>query len=119
MSLILAASLVGLAMVALMVWASQPNMQLLYGNLDAEEAGDIVEKLEQKGVKFETGRNGNSIYVESSKVHRLRWSWRQKEWSRRGTDRSFELFDQGSFGISDFVQRTNYLRAIKGNWSEP
>ena len=50
-SLILAASLVGLAMVALMVWASQPNMQILYGNLDAEEAGEIVEKLEQKGVK--------------------------------------------------------------------
>ena len=113
-SLILAASLVGLAMVALMVWASQPNMQLLYGNLDAEEAGDIVEKLEQKGVKFETGRNGNSIYVESSKVHRLRWELASEGMVPSGNGPGFELFDQGSFGISDFVQRTNYLRAIKG-----
>jgi len=26
----------------------------------------------------------------------------------------FEIFDRGNFGISDFVQRTNYLRAIQG-----
>jgi flagellar M-ring protein FliF len=26
----------------------------------------------------------------------------------------FEIFDKGQFGLSDFVQRTNYLRAIQG-----
>ncbi len=113
-SLVLAASMVGMAMVALMVWASQPSMSLLYGNLDAEEAGDIVTKLEQKGVSFETGKNGNSIYVESGMVHRLRWELASEGMVPSGTGPGFELFDQGSFGISDFVQRTNYLRAIKG-----
>lgn len=113
-SLMLAGGLVVLAMVALMVWAGQPSMQLLYGNLDAEEAGDIVEKLEQKGVKFETGKSGNSIYVDSTKVHRLRWELASEGLVPSGTGPGFELFDQGSFGISDFVQRTNYLRAIKG-----
>jgi len=113
-SLMLAGGLVVLAMIALMVWASQPSMQLLYGNLNAEEAGEIVEKLEQKGVAFETGKNGNSIYVESSKVHRLRWELASEGMVPSGTGPGFELFDKGSFGISDFVQRTNYLRAIKG-----
>ena len=48
-SLILAGGLVALAMIALMIWAGRPNMQLLYGNLNAEEAGDIVDKLEGMG----------------------------------------------------------------------
>jgi flagellar M-ring protein FliF len=26
----------------------------------------------------------------------------------------FEIFDKGQFGLSDFVQRTNYLRAVQG-----
>ncbi len=113
-SLMLAGSLIVLAMIALMIWASQPSMQLLYGNLDPEEAGEIVDKLEQKGVAFETGKNGNSIYVESSKVHTLRWELASEGLVPSGTGPGFELFDKGSFGISDFVQRTNYLRAIKG-----
>lgn len=113
-SLGLAAGLVALAMVALMMWAGQPNMQLLYGNLDAEEAGQIAEKLEQKGVAFETGKNGQSIHVESNKVHRLRWELASEGMVPSGSGPGFELFDEGSFGISDFVQRTNYLRAIKG-----
>ncbi len=113
-SLMLAGGLVVLAMIALMVWAGQPNMQLLYGNLNAEEAGEIVDKLERMGEKFETGKNGNSIYVESSKVHRLRWELASEGLVPSGTGPGFELFDKGSFGISDFVQRTNYLRAIKG-----
>ncbi len=113
-SLILASGLVVLAMIALMIWAGQPNMQLLYGNLDAEEAGEIADKLEQMGVKVETGKNGNSIYVEGSRVHRLRWELAAEGMVPSGNGPGFELFDQGSFGISDFVQRTNYLRAIKG-----
>ncbi len=113
-SLMLAGGLIVLAMVALLVWASQPSMQLLYGNLSPEEAGQIVEKLEQKGEAYETGKNGNSIYVESNKVHRLRWELASEGMVPSGTGPGFELFDKGSFGISDFVQRTNYLRAIKG-----
>jgi flagellar M-ring protein FliF len=29
----------------------------------------------------------------------------------------FEIFDKGQFGLSDFVQRTNYLRALQGELS--
>jgi len=29
----------------------------------------------------------------------------------------FEIFDKGNFGVSDFVQRTNYLRALQGELS--
>src|SRR5258708_28325508 len=32
----------------------------------------------------------------------------------RGAGVGFEIFDKGQFGLSDFVQRTNYLRAVQG-----
>lgn len=113
-SLILASGLVVLAMIGMMIWAAQPDMQLLYGKLSPEEAGKIVAKLEQKGVPFETGSGGNSIYVESTMVHRLRMELATEGIPAGGSGPGFELFDEGSFGISDFVQRTNFLRAIQG-----
>ncbi|MBT3482992.1 MAG: hypothetical protein HN457_16330, partial [Opitutales bacterium] len=48
-SLALASGLVAMAMIAMVVWAGKPDMQLLYGNLDPQEAGEIMEKLEQLG----------------------------------------------------------------------
>lgn len=113
-SLILAAGLVVLSMIGMMIWAAQPDMQLLYGKLSPEEAGKIVSKLEQKGVAFETGSGGNSIYVDASEVHRLRMELATEGIPAGGSGPGFELFDEGSFGISDFVQRTNFLRAVQG-----
>lgn len=113
-SLILASGLVVLAMVGMMIWAAKPDMQLLYGKLSMEETGKIISKLESQGVPFETGPGGNSIYVEASKVHTLRAELAQEGLPAGGTGPGFELFDEGSFGISDFVQRTNLLRATQG-----
>lgn len=113
-SLILASGLVVLAMIGMMIWAARPDMQLLYGKLSAEEAGKIIAKLEQKGIKFETGTGGNSIYVESAKVHRIRMELATEGIPAGGGGPGFEIFDEGSFGISDFVQRTNFLRAVQG-----
>ncbi|MDQ8202530.1 flagellar basal-body MS-ring/collar protein FliF [Pelagicoccus sp. SDUM812003] len=113
-SLILAGGLVVLAMIGMMIWAAQPDMQLLYGKLSPEEAGKIIAKLEQKSIPFETGSGGNSIYVESSQVHRLRMELATEGIPAGGSGPGFELFDEGSFGISDFVQRTNFLRAVQG-----
>lgn len=113
-SLILASGLVILAMIGMMIWAAKPDMQLLYGKLSMEETGKIISKLESQGVTFETGPGGNSIYVEASKVHTLRAELAQDGLPAGGSGPGFELFDEGSFGISDFVQRTNFLRAVQG-----
>ena len=113
-SLILASGLVTLAMIAMMIWAAQPDMQLLYGNLSPEEAGEIVAKLEKQSIKFESGAGGNAIYVEADKVHKLRWELASDGMVPSGSGPGYELFDKGTFGVSDFVQRTNFLRAIQG-----
>ena len=110
----LAGAFVLVAMVAMMVWASRPDMQLLYGGLAADEAGEILSKLEKKGVEVELGKGGGSIYVEARLVHKLRAELATDGVLPGGSGPGFELFDEGGFGISDFVQRTNFLRAVQG-----
>ncbi|MEM9158775.1 MAG: flagellar basal-body MS-ring/collar protein FliF [Verrucomicrobiota bacterium] len=113
-SLILAGGLVALAMIAMMLWAAQPDYQLMYRGLSAEDAGEIVNKLEQKGVAHEL-RSGGSIYVEGNLVHKLRAELAADGLvPSGGSGKGFELFDTSALGVSDFHQRTNYKRAIEG-----
>ena len=114
-SLILAAGLVVLAMIAMMLWAAQPDYQLMYRGLSAEDAGEIINKLEQKGVAYELGKGGDSIYVEATLVHKLRAELAADGVvPNGGSGKGFELFDSGAFGVSDFHQRTNFKRAVEG-----
>ena len=82
-SLILAGGVVALAMIGMMLWAAQPDYQLLYKDLSAEDTGKIVEKLEQEGVKFEIGRGGTSLYVEANRLDRLRAAARDLSFSTK------------------------------------
>lgn len=101
-------------MVALVLWSGRPQMQLLYGRLGEKELSEVVAAVQEQGVKFEMG-NG-SIYVPSEQVHKLRMVLAQKG-VPAGEGVGFEVFDRANFGISDFVQRTNYVRALQGELS--
>ncbi len=115
-SLILSAGVVVAVMAGVLVWSSRPDMQLLYGRLDPKDAGDIASALDAQGVAYEVGAGGSSIRVPRSDVARVRMELASKGLPT-GSSVGYEIFDQGNFGISDFVQRTNYLRAIQGELS--
>jgi flagellar M-ring protein FliF len=53
------------------------------------------------------------VEVPSDRVYKLRMELAAKDLPS-GDGVGFEIFDKGQFGLSDFVQRTNYLRAIQG-----
>jgi len=101
---------------ALLFWAQSPDMKLLYGKLGEKEASEVVAVLEEKNIKFELRGGGTSIYVPSNDVYRVRM-----DLAAKGLPNSdgvgFEIFDRSNFGISDFVQRTNYSRALQGELS--
>ena len=101
-------------MVALVAWSGRPQMQLLYGRLGEKELGEVAAVLQEQGVRYELG-NG-SVYVPSEQVHKLRMQLAQKG-VPAGEGVGFEVFDRANFGISDFVQRTNYVRALQGELS--
>jgi flagellar M-ring protein FliF len=112
-SLVLATGVVIAAMAGMLIWSARPDMQLLYGRLDPKDAGDIVSALEAQAIPYQLTGGGTTIHVPRDQVYRVRMELASKGMPSGGSV-GFEIFDRGNFGISDFVQRTNYLRAMQG-----
>lgn len=107
--LALIAGLVGIAL-----WSGRTDYALLYGRLEEAEAAKVVAALDDAKVPYTISRAGGSIMVPADKVHLMRMQLAAKGIPRSGDGVGFEIFDKPAFGISDFVQRANYLRAVQG-----
>lgn len=112
-SLVMAALAVVAGLVALTVWSHRPDLQLLYGRLSEKDAAAIVSSLQAQNIPHKVSPGGGSVYVPADQVYRLRMELASKG-IPSGDGVGFEIFDKGQFGLSDFVQRTNYLRALQG-----
>jgi flagellar M-ring protein FliF len=116
MTLVAAVMAVIAGMVLVTMWSGRSQLQLLYGRLSDKDLSEVLTLVQEQGVKYEIGGGGSSIYVPSDKVHQLRAQLAVKG-VPSGGGVGFEIFDRTNFGISDFVQRTNYLRAVQGELS--
>ena len=115
-SLVLAAVVVVAALSSLAFWSSRVDFALLYGKLDDAEGAKVIAVLEEMKVPHKVGAGGSAIYVARDKVHLMRMQLAAKGLPR-ADGVGFEIFDKPNFGISDFVQRANYIRALQGELS--
>jgi flagellar M-ring protein FliF len=93
--------------------ATAPDYALLFGSLSAEDAGPIVSQLDAQGVTYELRDGGAAIYVPSEEVYGLRLSLAGEGLVPSGPA-GYELFDTGTLGMTDFMQRLNVKRALEG-----
>ncbi|MDH4085312.1 MAG: flagellar basal-body MS-ring/collar protein FliF [Nitrospira sp.] len=107
----LAGSVAGL--IALTLWTQQPDMQVLFTNLGSEDAAAIIDKLKETKVPYETTGGGSTVLVPSEQVHDLRLQL-ATQGLPHGGGVGFEIFDRTSIGMSEFVQKLNYRRALQG-----
>ncbi len=105
-----------IGMIALLVWTSRPNLRLLYGNLESQDLSEILVVVEDQGIPYRIGQGGSSIYIPNDAVYKIRMDLAAKG-IPNGGDVDFEIFDKANFGVSDFVQRANYMRAVQGELS--
>src|SRR5580658_2901778 len=112
-SLVVASLAVIGGMTAIVVWSRRPDYQLLYSQLGGKDAGAIVAYLDAQSVPYQVTAGGSALEVPSDRVYKVRMELAAKDLPS-GDGVGFEIFDKGQFGLSDFVQRTNYLRAIQG-----
>ncbi|MBI5419485.1 MAG: flagellar M-ring protein FliF [Deltaproteobacteria bacterium] len=103
-------------MIALIVWSQRPVYQVLFSGLSSEDAGKIVEKLKSTKVPFKLDNGGATILVPGDRVYETRLQMAGEGMLQGGTV-GFEIFDTPKIGMTDFVQKLNYQRAIQGELS--
>ena len=81
-------------------------MRPLVSGADAKDLSEVVEILNANQIPYEYNEAGDSILVPEDKRASMRME-PMKGLPKTG-DVGFEIFDEGNFGISDFVQRTNH-----------
>jgi flagellar M-ring protein FliF len=94
-------------------WASKPSYSILFNNLSTKDASAIVDSLQKSGTKYELANDGQTILVPQDQVNSLRLSLSgQGLPGDAGT--GYALLDQQGITTSDFMQHTNYQRALEG-----
>lgn len=86
---------------------------LLYRGLAADEMAEVVRGLDAERIAYRLTEGGASLEVPADQVYaaRIRLAGQGLP---RGGGAGFELFDRSDFGVTDFVHRVNYRRALQG-----
>lgn len=100
--------------VALAWWVGQPSYRLLYADLGPSDAGAVIDHLKGERVPYRVGDGGGTIEVPALHVHEARMALAAAGIPRGGGGVGFEIFDTQTLGMTDFVQRLNYQRALQG-----
>jgi flagellar M-ring protein FliF len=87
--------------------------QLLFSDLDASNASSVVDRLRTMNVPYRLADGGRSVQVPGDRVDRARIELAGQGLPTVGR-MGFELFDQSSWGITDFAESVNYRRALEG-----
>ena len=112
---------VTLAMVAFFAFLttriSQPNMTLLYSDLEVRDSGQITQKLDAMAVPYQIKGDGTQILVPADQVAKLRMTMAEAGLPHGGSI-GYEIFDKSdALGTSSLVQNINQVRALEGELS--
>ncbi len=100
--------------ILMLSWMQKADHQLLFANLSEEDAGAIIQKLNEQRIPYTT--QGGGIMVPADKVYEVRLQL-ASQGLPQGGGVGYELFDKTSFTMTDFVQKLNYRRALQGELS--
>ena len=92
------------------------DYRLLYRGLEDAEVAQIVDGLTAERIDHRIGEGGSAILVPGASLHEARMRIASRGLPS-GSSPGFEIFDQGKFGVTDFVQKINYHRALQGELS--
>jgi flagellar M-ring protein FliF len=94
-------------------WASKPSYSILFNNLSTKDASAIVQSLQKSGSSYELANGGQTVLVPQDQVNDLRLQL-SGEGLPGDAATGYALLDQQGITTSDFMQHTNYQRALEG-----
>ena len=93
--------------------SGRPEYRALYRGLAEDETARAADALRAENIPYELADGGTSIAVPAGQVYEARIRLAGQGLPRGGAS-GFELFDRPGFGVTEFVHRVNYLRAVQG-----
>lgn len=99
--------------VGLVALVNRPTYGTLFSNLNEGDAAKIVEKLKAKEIQYQLDDGGKTVLVPKNQIYDLRLSM-ASEGLPQSSLIGYEIFDRTNLGVSDFVQKINYRRALEG-----
>lgn len=113
-SLVIALAATVALVVGILLWSQAKPYTLLFGSVDSKDLTEIVQTLEQQGVKYQIDHSSGGILVPSDLVHSLRLKLAAAGYPKEAAS-GYQLLDgEQGFGISQFKETTQYHRALEG-----
>ena len=111
-----AAGLLVVTIAAVLFFATRgepARMEVAFSGLETQDSAQVADILRDNGIDYQVSSDGSTIRVPSDRVADVRLMAASEGLPEGGTV-GFELFDDTSFGITNFQQRVNYQRALEG-----
>jgi len=100
--------------VGLMVYfMGQEEYQTLYSGLSAEEASTVVSRVKDLKVPYQLADAGRNIRVPQPRIDELRIQLASEGLPQSGKI-GFEIFDKTNLGMTEFLEKISYKRALEG-----
>jgi flagellar M-ring protein FliF len=111
---ILAAGVGAAALVlALSWWATRPQWVPAVAGVPLENVSELTKRLSDAKIRHRLDTSGQAVLVSTDDLARARVALARGGMPGSGRP-GMELFDQPSWGMTDFTQRINYRRALEG-----
>jgi flagellar M-ring protein FliF len=109
---------IGIPVFLLALTAGSRGIQILsysplFTQLTPQDAAAVVRELDAQHIPYELKEEGSVIEVPRKHLYRTRLELAGKGLPTGGSV-GFEIFEKPPFGVSEFTQRINYLRALQG-----
>jgi flagellar M-ring protein FliF len=109
---------VGLLLVGLIAAAmtnNKPGYAYVFTSLTTEDSAEVAGYLRSVNIPFMQEANGEALSVPKDRVHEVRLMLAAQGLPRaKAFAVGYELFDRSDLGVSEFTQKVNLQRAIKG-----
>jgi flagellar M-ring protein FliF len=99
--------------VAVMLWWQGPNWSLLYGNLEANDASQVMQALQAQGIQYKLNDSTGAVMVPADKVHEARLKL-AGQGLPGASGNAIDLINKDSgLGVSQFMENARYQAALE------
>ena len=105
------------ALIVSLIFLVRPSYETLYLGLETDEAAQVVEKLVEYKVSYRLKNGGTTVQVPRKDIYDIRLKLASEGLPRSGS-LGYEILDESKLGMTEFLQKINYRRALEGEISK-